>query len=64
MAYLKWRWLIVRVFNRMAMAIGNTETLTVTKRSSAQLRNIPVITVDVGGTRYPTALDIRVAPLT
>ncbi|MBV9320812.1 MAG: nitroreductase family deazaflavin-dependent oxidoreductase [Mycobacterium sp.] len=54
MAYLKPPWFTVKVFNRIAMRIGisNSETLTVTKRSTAQPQHIPVITVDVGGTRY------------
>lgn len=54
MAYLKPPWFTVRVFNRIAMATGvsNTETLTVTKRGSGELQQIPVVTVDVGGTRY------------
>jgi hypothetical protein len=54
MAYLKPPWFTVRVFNRIAMATGvsNTETLTVTKRGSGESQQIPVVTVDVGGTRY------------
>jgi hypothetical protein len=44
----------VKVFNRIAMATGisNSETLTVTKRGSREPQHIPVVTVDVGGTRY------------
>jgi deazaflavin-dependent oxidoreductase (nitroreductase family) len=54
MAYLKPPWFVAHVVNRIALATGisNTETLTVTKRTSAQPQKIPVITVDVGGTRY------------
>jgi deazaflavin-dependent oxidoreductase (nitroreductase family) len=54
MAYLKPPWFTVKVFNRIAMAtgIGNSETLTVTKRGSREPQHIPVVTVDVGGTRY------------
>jgi deazaflavin-dependent oxidoreductase (nitroreductase family) len=54
MAYLKPQWFTVRVFNRIAMATGisNSETLTVTKRGSREPQHIPVVTVDVGGTRY------------
>jgi deazaflavin-dependent oxidoreductase (nitroreductase family) len=54
MAYLKPPWFTVKVFNRIAMATGisNSETLTVTTRASGAPQHIPVITVDVGGTRY------------
>jgi deazaflavin-dependent oxidoreductase (nitroreductase family) len=54
MAYLKPPWFTAKVFNRIAMATGisNTETLTVTKRGSAEPQHIPVVTVDVDGTRY------------
>jgi deazaflavin-dependent oxidoreductase (nitroreductase family) len=54
MAYLKPPWFTVKVFNRIAMAtgIGNSETLTVTKRGTREPQHIPVVTVDVGGTRY------------
>lgn len=54
MAYLKPPWFTVKVFNRIAMATGvsNTETLSVTKRGSGEPQHIPVVTVDVGGTRY------------
>jgi deazaflavin-dependent oxidoreductase (nitroreductase family) len=54
MAYLKPSWFITKVFNRIAMATGisNSETLTVTKRGSKEPQNIPVVTVDVGDTRY------------
>jgi deazaflavin-dependent oxidoreductase (nitroreductase family) len=54
MAYLKPPWFTVKVFNRIAMATGisNSETLTVTKRGSGEPQHIPVVTVDVAGTRY------------
>jgi deazaflavin-dependent oxidoreductase (nitroreductase family) len=54
MAYLKPPWFTVNVFNKIAMATGvsNSETLTVTKRASKQPQKIPVVTVDVAGTKY------------
>ena len=54
MAYLKPPWFTVKVFNRIAMATGisNTETLTVTKRGSNEQQQIPVVTVSLDGTRY------------
>jgi hypothetical protein len=54
MAYLKPPWFTVKVFNRIAMATGisNSETLTITKRASKEPQHIPVVTVEVGGTRY------------
>jgi hypothetical protein len=54
MAYLKPPWFTVNVFNRIAMATGisGSETLTVTKRGTGEPQQIPVVTVDVGGTRY------------
>lgn len=54
MAYLKPPWFTVKVFNKIAMATGisGTESLTVTARTSAALQTIPVITVEVDGTRY------------
>ncbi|GFG63377.1 hypothetical protein MKUB_08670 [Mycobacterium kubicae] len=54
MAYLKPPWFTVKIFNRIAMATGisNSETLTVTTRSTGQPQQIPVVTVDVGGTKY------------
>jgi deazaflavin-dependent oxidoreductase (nitroreductase family) len=54
MAYLKPPWFTAKIFNRIAMATGisNTETLTVTKRATEEPQQIPVVTVDVGGTRY------------
>lgn len=54
MAYLKPPWFTRAVFNKIAMATGmsNTETLTVTRRRSKQRQQVPVIPVDVGGTKY------------
>lgn len=54
MAYLKPPWFTVKVFNKIAMATGmsGTESLTVTTRTSATRQTIPVITVEVDGTRY------------
>jgi deazaflavin-dependent oxidoreductase (nitroreductase family) len=54
MAYLKPPWITRAVFNKIAMATGmsNTEKLTVTRRRSKQPQEVPVITVDVGGTKY------------
>lgn len=54
MAYLKPPWFTRTVFNRIAMATGisDTETLTVTRRKSRHPQHLPVIPIDVGGTRY------------
>jgi deazaflavin-dependent oxidoreductase (nitroreductase family) len=54
MAYLKPPWFTVKIFNRIAMATGlsDSETLTVTKRGSAEPQKVPVITVDVGNAKY------------
>ena len=54
MAYLKPPWFTRTVFNKIAMATGmsNTEKLTVTRRRSKQPQEIPVIPVDVGGSKY------------
>lgn len=54
MAYLKPPWFTVKVFNRIAMVTGvsNSETLTVTRRKGGQPQNIPVVTVNVGGTKF------------
>ncbi|HNA49835.1 MAG TPA: nitroreductase/quinone reductase family protein [Mycobacterium sp.] len=54
MAYLKPPWFTARVFNKIAMATGisGSERLTLTARSSGRPQEIPVITVDVDGTRY------------
>jgi deazaflavin-dependent oxidoreductase (nitroreductase family) len=54
MAYLKPPWFTVKVFNRIAMATGvsDSETLTVTKRGSKEPQKVPVITVDVDNTKY------------
>jgi deazaflavin-dependent oxidoreductase (nitroreductase family) len=54
MAYLKPPWFTAKIFNPIAMATGlaDTETLTVMKRGSKEPQKIPVLTVDVDGTRY------------
>ena len=54
MAYLKPPWFTAKVFNKIAMATGisGTETLTLTARVSGQQQQIPVISVEVDGTRY------------
>jgi deazaflavin-dependent oxidoreductase (nitroreductase family) len=54
MAYLKPPWFTAKVFNKIAMATGvsGTERLTLTARASGAQQEIPVITVDVDGTRY------------
>jgi len=52
--YLKPPWFTAKIFNPIAMATGiaDTETLTLTKRGSKEPQKIPVITVDVDGTKY------------
>ena len=52
MAYLKPAWFTAKIFNPFAMVIGMGERLTVTKRHSKRPQQIPVIPVDVDGTRY------------
>jgi deazaflavin-dependent oxidoreductase (nitroreductase family) len=54
MAYLKPPWFTAKIFNKIAMAtgVGNSETLTVTKRGSKEPQKIPVVTVDVDGVKY------------
>lgn len=54
MAYLKPPWFVATVFNKFAMAtgVGNSETLTVTKRVSGQPQQIPVVVPEVDGVRY------------
>jgi hypothetical protein len=54
MAYLKPPWFTAKIFNKIAMATGisGSETLTVTKRGSKAPQQIPVLTVDVDGTKY------------
>ena len=54
MSYLKPPWFTAKIFNPIAMATGiaDTETLTVTKRGSKEPQKIPVLTVDVDGTKY------------
>ncbi|MCH9709876.1 MAG: nitroreductase/quinone reductase family protein [Actinomycetia bacterium] len=54
MAYLKPPWFVAKVFNKFAMAtgIGNSETLTVTKRGSGLPQQIPVVVPEVAGVKY------------
>lgn len=54
MAYLKPPWVTAKVFNRIAVAmrIGGTEPLTVTRRNSGQPQQVPVIPVEVDGVTY------------
>ncbi|MED5815123.1 nitroreductase/quinone reductase family protein [Mycolicibacterium sp. 050232] len=54
MAYLKPPWFVRNVFNRIAMAtgVGHSETLTVTRRTSKQPQQIPVVVPVVDGVRY------------
>jgi F420H(2)-dependent quinone reductase len=52
MAYLKPPWFTAKIFNPFAITIGMGETLTVTKRRSKRPQRIPVIPVDVAGTKY------------
>ena len=54
MAYLKPPWFTVKIFNRIAMATGvsDSETLSVTKRGSKEPQKVPAITVDVGNAKY------------
>jgi hypothetical protein len=52
MAYLKPPWFTAKIFNPFAMAVGMGETLTVTTRRSKRPQRIPVIPVDVAGTKY------------
>jgi hypothetical protein len=54
MAYLKPPWFTRAVFNKFAMAtgIGNSETLTVTRRVSKQPQEIPVVVPVVDGVKY------------
>jgi hypothetical protein len=53
MAYLKPPWFVVNVFNRLAMAlsIGGTQTLSITRRSGGTQR-IPVVVPELAGVRY------------
>ena len=54
MAYLKPPWFTTKVFNKVAMAfgIGGSATLTVTRRGSKQLQQIPVVVPEVEGVKY------------
>jgi hypothetical protein len=54
MAYLKPPWFVRTIFNRIAMAtgVGDSQTLTVTKRVSKQPQQIPVVVPEVDGVKY------------
>jgi hypothetical protein len=54
MAYLKPPWFTVKIFNKFAMAtgVGNSETLTVSRRVSKQPQQIPVVVPEVDGVKY------------
>ena len=54
MAYNKPPWFVAKIFNRIAMAtgVGNSETLTVTKRGSKESQQIPVVVPEVDGVKY------------
>lgn len=54
MAYLKPPWFTRVIFNRVAMAtgVGNSETLTVTRRVSGQPQQIPIVVPEVAGVKY------------
>ena len=54
MAYLKPPWFVRKIFNKVAMTtgVGNSQTLTVTKRVSKQPQHIPVVVPEVGGVKY------------
>ncbi|MGE2719417.1 nitroreductase/quinone reductase family protein [Mycolicibacterium celeriflavum] len=52
MAYLKPPWFTARIFNPIAMTVRMGEPLTVTTRRTKRPQRIPVIPVDVGGSRY------------
>ena len=54
MAYLKPPWFVRKIFNRVAMAtgVGNSVTLTVTKRASKKPQQIPVVVPEVDGVKY------------
>lgn len=54
MAYLRPSVLVRRVFNPLAMrfGLGGSQTLLVRARRSGRIQRLPVIPVEVGGTRY------------
>jgi len=54
MAYMKPPWFVRKIFNRVAMAtgVGNSQTLTVTKRVSKQPQQISVVVVSFEGAKY------------
>jgi deazaflavin-dependent oxidoreductase (nitroreductase family) len=53
-AYLKPNWFTAKIFNPIARTAGisGSETLTVTKRGSKEPQKIPVVTIEVEGTKY------------
>ncbi len=54
MAYIKPRLFASKVFNKIAMMTGmsNSQVLAVTRRSTSETQRIPVIPVEIGGSRY------------
>ncbi|WNG93455.1 nitroreductase/quinone reductase family protein [Mycobacterium sp. ITM-2016-00318] len=54
MAYIKPPWFVRKIFNKVAMAtgVGNSQTLTVTRRVSKEPQHIPVVVPEVGGVKY------------
>jgi hypothetical protein len=52
MAYLKPPWFTAKIFNPIAMRVGMGEPLTVTTRRSKRAQQIPLIPVEVAGSRY------------
>lgn len=54
MAYLKPPWFTRTIFNKIAKAtgIGNSQTLTVTRRASKQPQEIPVVVPELDGVKY------------
>jgi len=54
MPYLKPPWFVRNIVNKVAMAtgVGNSRTLTVTRRVSKQPQQIPVVVPEVDGVKY------------
>jgi hypothetical protein len=54
MPYLKPPWFVRNIVNKVAMAtgVGNSQTLTVTRRVSKQPQQIPVVVPEVDGVKY------------
>jgi deazaflavin-dependent oxidoreductase (nitroreductase family) len=54
MAYLKPPWFVRKIGNKIAQAFGagGSSTLTVPGRRTGEPKTVPVIVVDVDGTRY------------